>query len=201
MKRAKSADASSPLQLFVATDGDDQWSGRLAAPNAERSDGPLASLTGARDAIRRIKHNEGLQQPIEVLVRDGVYRMTEPLQLSGGDSGTAGCPVTYQAYSGEQPVLSGGVPITNWRPWKDGIFCADLPDVRRGLWWFRQLFCDGKRMIRARYPKFAPDNPRYGGWAFIERIVQDGFDPDDYPVIELGPTWRFRTDPGGTGEK
>ncbi len=64
-----------PLQLFVATDGLDKWSGRLASANAEHSDGPLASLSGARDAIRRLKHNEGLQQPIEVLVCGGVYRL------------------------------------------------------------------------------------------------------------------------------
>ena len=189
------------LELFVATDGNDLWSGRLPAPNAGQTDGPLASLTGARDAIRRIKHSDGLQQPIEVLVRGGVYRMAEPLRLSGGDSGTAECPITYRAYPGEEPLLSGGVPITDWRRHDDCIYCADLPDVRRGSWWFRQLFCNGKRMVRARYPKFDPDNPRYGGWAFIERIVQDGFDPDDYPVIELGPTWRFRPDPAAIGEE
>ena len=35
------------LELHVATDGNDAWSGRLARPNETRSDGPLASLEGA----------------------------------------------------------------------------------------------------------------------------------------------------------
>ncbi len=41
--------------LYVAPDGNDAWSGRLARPNADRTDGPLASLQGARDAIRHQK--------------------------------------------------------------------------------------------------------------------------------------------------
>ena len=41
--------------LYVAPDGNDAWSGRLARPNAGRTDGPLASLQGARDAIRSQK--------------------------------------------------------------------------------------------------------------------------------------------------
>ena len=89
MKLPKNQETVIPLQLFVAVDGNDGWLGRLASANAEHSDGPLASLTGARDVIRRLKHNEGLQQPIEVLVRCGVYRLAEPLRLWPDDSGTA----------------------------------------------------------------------------------------------------------------
>jgi len=31
------------LNLYVATDGNDVWSGRLAAPSAGRTDGPFAT--------------------------------------------------------------------------------------------------------------------------------------------------------------
>ena len=41
--------------FYVATDGSDSWSGRLPAPNADRSDGPFATLEKARDAIRRME--------------------------------------------------------------------------------------------------------------------------------------------------
>ena len=37
--------------FYVTPKGDDVWSGRLAAPNAGRTDGPKASLAGARDAV------------------------------------------------------------------------------------------------------------------------------------------------------
>jgi hypothetical protein len=173
--------ANSPagLTLFVATDGDDAWSGGLPAPDARRSDGPLASLTAARDVIRRIRSVAGglLQQPIEVQVRGGTYRMTEPLALTAGDSGTEDCPITYKAYPGERPVLSGGVLITGWKPYKGRIVCVELPEVRAGLWWFRQLFYNDKRMVRSRCPKLDRADPLYGGWAFVESVLPDELCP------------------------
>jgi len=40
------ADAPPAADLYVSPQGQDSWSGKLAAPNAERTDGPLASLEG-----------------------------------------------------------------------------------------------------------------------------------------------------------
>jgi hypothetical protein len=39
-------------ELYVSPDGNDAWSGTLAAPNAARTDGPFASLERARDGVR-----------------------------------------------------------------------------------------------------------------------------------------------------
>ena len=36
--------------FFISKDGRDSWSGRLAAPNAEKTDGPFATIVRARDA-------------------------------------------------------------------------------------------------------------------------------------------------------
>ena len=38
---------------YLAPDGNDQWSGRLAQPNAARTDGPFATPQRARDAVRQ----------------------------------------------------------------------------------------------------------------------------------------------------
>ena len=46
---------ASPTAFYVAVTGNDAWSGRLPRPNAKRTDGPIATLTGARDAIRKLK--------------------------------------------------------------------------------------------------------------------------------------------------
>jgi len=97
--------------FFVATDGNDNWSGTLASPNADKTDGPFATLTRARDAVRKLKYAEGLQQPVEIQVRGGTYYLSEPLRLSAGDSGTTHFPITYTAYPGEKPILSGGDAI------------------------------------------------------------------------------------------
>ncbi|HRR67609.1 MAG TPA: hypothetical protein P5063_08195, partial [Methanomassiliicoccales archaeon] len=40
------------VEVFVSPQGNDRWSGRLAAPNRSRTDGPFATLERARDAVR-----------------------------------------------------------------------------------------------------------------------------------------------------
>ncbi len=189
------------VTYHVATDGDDRWSGSLASPNAQRTDGPFATLYRARDEIRQLKYAGGgaLDRPVNVLMRGGAYMMDQPLRLAGGDSGSHLCPVTYEAYPGERPVISGGQVIDGWERHTDDIYRASLPAVRDGRWWFRQLFCDGKRMIRARYPKFDTSNPRYGGWAFVEELVSPAFDLSLIEQIELDRPWRFKTDPDTSG--
>ena len=81
--------------LFVAPDGDDRWSGVLRQAKADKSDGPLKTLTGARDAIRKLKARGGSREPVEVLIADGTYCLTETLVLEPQDSGTADCPITF----------------------------------------------------------------------------------------------------------
>jgi hypothetical protein len=36
--------AAQETDFYVATNGNDAWSGRLAEPNAEKTDGPFATL-------------------------------------------------------------------------------------------------------------------------------------------------------------
>ena len=45
--------------LLSRPSGNDQWSGRLAAPNGDASDGPFATLQKARDAIRAVEEVHG----------------------------------------------------------------------------------------------------------------------------------------------
>jgi len=183
-------------KLFVATNGDDRWSGRLNSPRADGTDGPFATLTRARDAVRELKAAGGLQRPVEVQVRGGTYYMSEPLSLGPADSGTPDCPITYRAYPGERPVLSGGRLITGWKPYKGEIMCCSLPRPAAGKWQFRQLFFNGERQIRARCPNFDPDDPLYGGWAFVAAPVpQDAkrpsafrYEPGTFPRQWAKPT-------------
>ncbi|MEI6503014.1 MAG: hypothetical protein WCP21_18550, partial [Armatimonadota bacterium] len=66
--------APAPTLLYVSPSGSDAWSGKLPAPNAAKTDGPLATLTSARDAIRKLKAGGPLAAPVEVRLRGGVYR-------------------------------------------------------------------------------------------------------------------------------
>ncbi len=149
------ASASEPPagDLYVSPDGSDAWSGTLAAPNADRTDGPLATLQGARDAIRRLKSQRPLEKPMRVLIRGGTYRVSEPVVFAAEDSGTREAPITYAACPGEKPVLSGGVPIAGWKKEAGGpLWTTTVPKVKEGKWYFRQLFVDGRRCTPARIP-------------------------------------------------
>ena len=160
--------------FFVATKGNDAWSGKLAEPNTEKTDGPFANLVRARNAARELKEKGDPKGPLTVMARGGKYFLQDTLVLSEADSGTQDCPVTYTAYPGEKPILSGGRKLTDWKPYKGRILQCDLPAAKGGKWKFRQLFFNGQRQIRARYPKFDPDNPIYGGWAFTDGPAEPG---------------------------
>src|SRR5690606_10866922 len=134
---ASGAGAAEAVIFHVAPDGNDGWSGRLAAANAGRTDGPLASLVGARDAIRRLGAGEaGKGAPVVVRVRGGTYRMAAPLVLEPQDSGSAEAPVIYEAAPGERPVFSGGRTITGFKQ-AGPLWEVELPDVKAGKWHFR----------------------------------------------------------------
>ena len=57
-------------EWHVSPGGNDAWSGSLAEPNAGRTDGPVATLERARDAIRE-RRKAGLAEPITVFVHGG----------------------------------------------------------------------------------------------------------------------------------
>jgi hypothetical protein len=98
------SESAKPPDLYVATTGNDTWSGRLSAPNADRTDGPLATLTGARDAIRKIRDQRSeIRNSITVHVRGGVYRLDAPFVLEPPDSG-----VTFAAYQKRSPFSAAG---------------------------------------------------------------------------------------------
>ena len=76
------------MVFYVAVDGNDDWSGKLPAANAERADGPFASIAKARDAIRKLKADQGtLRQPVNVQVRAGTYYISKTIALVPEDSG------------------------------------------------------------------------------------------------------------------
>jgi len=105
-------------------------------------------------------------QPVTVLVRGGKYFPEQTLHLSAADSGTADAPVTYAAYPGETPVISGGRRVTDWKPYREGIYVAEIPETRGQGLFFRQLYANGERQVRSRYPKADSRDPRWNGrWA------------------------------------
>ena len=161
--------AADPIILHVAPDGNDSWSGRSATSSAGKTDGPLATLAGARDAARKLTTRE---IPIRILFADGIYPLTAPVEFTAADNG-----VTYEAAPGAKPVLSGGRAVTGWKPGPAGVWTASIPEVKEGKWWFEQLWINGHRATRARTPnKF---------YHFMRGKVASGIDPMTGKEAEL----------------
>ena len=102
---------SAPFRYYVATIGNDSWSGQLAAPNFAKTDGPFLTVARALVALRHLRQVVRTKSPVEgqIIVRTGFYPLAEPLQLTAEDSRLA-----IFAYPDENPVLSGGVKLTGW---------------------------------------------------------------------------------------
>lgn len=141
-----------PGIFFVATNGHDSWSGRLAKPNQSGTDGPFASLPAALTAVRTARQPSvsGLKPAGKVFIREGSYFLDRAIVLAPSDSG-----LLLAAYPGAKPVLSGGRPIAGWREVTvEGkkLWASDIPEARDGKWLFRELWVNGRRATRARHP-------------------------------------------------
>jgi len=134
---------SSETTFYVANDGNNSWSGKLPSPNQNKTDGPFASLSHAKDIACQAGGGT-------IYVRGGTYFLNEPLKINPEDSG-----ITFSAYKDEKPIISGGRIIKGWKQTEiDGkkLWVTEIPEVKDGKWFFRELWINGERRIRARHP-------------------------------------------------
>lgn len=150
------ADATEPA-FHVSPAGNDAWSGTLPSPAPGGSDGPFASMERARDAMRAQSDTK------TVYLRGGNYYLTESLRLDASDSGTS-----WLAYSGEQPVLHGGLPVEGWRKSDGPLWEAKVSPEILAAGGVVDFFVDGRRQVSARTPNADPQNPLQGGWRFAD---------------------------------
>ena len=77
----------------------------------------------------------------------------------------------YRGTSQEPVLIHSGQAVTNWQPTTDDpeVYQAELADAR-----FRQLYVDGQRAVRARYPNQGE---------FLESV---GWDYEDRQLVVLG---------------
>ena len=69
------ADAAE-TRIYVAQKGNDKWSGSLRVPNADASDGPVATLARAQALARASKQatvSSAPSGPVRVLIGPGTY--------------------------------------------------------------------------------------------------------------------------------
>jgi hypothetical protein len=143
--------AETHLVFYAAPNGNDHWSGRFKVPSANHKDGPFATFTGALATLQHERAEGMLNGRVTVYFRQGTYSISKSIHLTPADSGTVSAPVTFSAYPGEIPTISGGKDITGWKKGAGGIWFARLPQSLQA-WNFQQLFINGKRRTRAHLP-------------------------------------------------
>ena len=142
------------LNIYVdprhGNDANDGRVPRTAAPGH----GPLASLPAARDLLRRMRKARAVPAGgATVYLSLGSHVLTEALQLLPQDSGTPNGPIVFTSASPRRPALiTGGRTIRGWRVNAQGHWEVTLPDVAAGKWYFSQLFVNGRRRYRPRFP-------------------------------------------------
>jgi hypothetical protein len=155
--RAVAEDISEPavsqdsFSIFVAPNGNDNNKGTLAEP--------FATIQRARNALRKVKKESA--RSITVYLREGIYNLSRPVTFTEEDSGSSDVQITYKAYPGEKPVISGGFRLNlKWRTYKDGIMMAKIPEHIDEI---DQLFVGGERQNMARFPNFDSNARFFGG--------------------------------------
>jgi hypothetical protein len=85
----------------------------------------------------------------QIVLRGGTYVLDRPLIFLPEDSG-----LVIAAAPGEDPIVTGEVPITGWRrsSINSGVWEAWIPAARNGAWQFHELFVNGHRRQRTRLP-------------------------------------------------
>ncbi|MCL2815312.1 MAG: right-handed parallel beta-helix repeat-containing protein [Oscillospiraceae bacterium] len=113
------------LTYYVATTGSDDGDGSIEQP--------FATLEKARNVIRNV--NKSDYSGITVYIREGIYHVNDSLSLRLLDSGTAGCPVTYASYPGEEAVFYGGMelPSSAFGPVTDPGALQKIPAEAQGF--------------------------------------------------------------------
>ena len=140
-------------KIFVSPDGNNS--------NIGTETSPLKSLNMALYKIREKKKNDGLPDGgISVILRNGYYFLDSPLVLDEQDSGERDKPIVFQAYEGEEAIISGGIQLElDWTPFRDGIFQSKVS----GDFSIDRLFVNGKLQSLARYPNYDPDAKFFHG--------------------------------------
>ncbi len=114
-----------------------------------------------------------LEAGATVRLQAGRYELTEPIRLTPEHSGT------IEAAPGAEAIVSGGVIIDGWEIDGDR-WTVTLPEVASGDWHFAQLWANGERRYRPRWPE--------DGYSYIARSA---------PSTEEGQGHdRFRFDAG-----
>jgi hypothetical protein len=159
---------------YISPSGSDSGDGSIGSP--------WATLAKARNSM---------SSGDTTYLRGGTYLLSSAFTLGYTNSGT-----TYRAYSGETPVIYGGLKITNFTTFSGSMKVTDVSTQGvSGV--FRQLLYNDERQPMARKPNMTPDI--HDSWLYSEsastttNFVYKAGDLGTYGDIEHAQVMTFAT--------
>jgi len=145
-------------QIFVSPSGDDNSAGT--------KENPFATFDRAVVEAKKFAGKE----PSKIWFHEGTYYLDKTLKFGNELSGSPENPIVFSALPGAKVFVKGSQLLNrlSWIKYKDGIYVTKIPS---GLH-FDQLFVNGERQIRARFPNYDYQNPLRGGKGYQQ--VTDG---------------------------
>jgi len=152
------ADAlAGPALIWVSPEGRSGAEGTIEAP--------VGSLAEAVRLVRELRRTRSpsVVAGAEIVLRGGIYPLSETVVFRPEDSGTAESPTVVRAAEGETPTLSGGLALAGWRRAQSlperipaaahgQVWVTDVPWFRGRPLEFRQLWVNDRKAVRARRP-------------------------------------------------
>ena len=145
---------ASAIDIWVSPSGKDS--------NAGTKDEPLENIYIAQRKAREMRRlkKPGIENGINIILKDGMYRLNEPILIRPEDSGCKKSPTLFKAADGANPVISGGVNVTGWK--RSEVFVPGIPRTAGGKIWeapipkvggyplqFRQMWVNNLKAVRA----------------------------------------------------
>ena len=137
-------------KVYVSPGGNDTSSGSEQSP-----------FQTIRRALQFARNRQNSSVGLTIVVREGTYYLHEPITFTPEDSGKKGSQLVVVAHPGEKVTVSGGQKLDcRWSEYKGGIMQSAVPESVD----FTQLFINGRRQIRARYPNYDRSVPGHSGY-------------------------------------
>lgn len=146
---------SGATDIYVSPTGNDLNPGSKEQPLATLQ----AALRKARDLRRQ--NDASIKDGIHIRLYSGTYTIYETIVLRPEDSGTEQSHTFIESADLDRPVLSGGVPVSNWKKVsapvtglnkkaQQQVWVADVPVVQGHALNFRQLWVNDVKAVRAK---------------------------------------------------
>lgn len=150
---------------------------------------PFATIEEAQKRVRALL-KEGKTGNITVWMGGGTYYLEKAWMMNQMDSHSGNYTVTYRNVEGETPLVDGGIRLTGWKPYQNGIYMTKIPEGFDP----QTLYENGERVTIARYP-----NEGYNRAVMSEETPKRRFffREGDLPVVAHPEALKLYLWPGG----